>query len=128
MKPELTLLCWSVLLAVVHMVISAQALVSAKGLNAAFGNREGIGELPGWAGRAVRANDNMAANLPLFAAAVLLAAVLGTSNSMTLLGAQIFFYGRVVYALCYLAGIKFLRTLSWLASIAGIVLILLQLK
>lgn len=128
MKPELTMLAWSVLLALVHMVIAVQGLVSSKGLAAALGNREGVGELPGWAGRAVRASDNMAANLPLFAVAVLSVVAVGTTNSMTMLGAQLFFYARIAYAVCYLGGIKGLRTLSWLASIAGILLILWQLK
>jgi len=127
MKPELTLLAWSVILAIVHMLIAVQALVSTKGLMAAIGNRENLPELPGWAGRAVRANRNMAENLALFAAVVLIAAVIGKNNSMTLLGAQLFFWGRIAYAVCYLGGFKWLRTLSWVASIAGVVLILWQL-
>lgn len=127
MKPELTLLAWSVILAIVHMLIAVQALVSTKGLMTAVGNRENLPELPGWAGRAVRANRNMAANLPLFAAMVLAAVVIGKTNAMTLLGAQLFFYGRIAYAVCYLGGIQWLRTASWLVSIAGVVLILWQL-
>jgi uncharacterized MAPEG superfamily protein len=127
MKPELTLLAWSVILAIVHMLIAVQALVSTKGLMVAIGNRENLPELPGWAGRAMRANLNMAENLALFAAVVLTAAVIGKSDSMTLLGAQLFFWGRIAYAVCYLGGIKWLRTLSWLASIVGIALILWRL-
>lgn len=127
MKPELTLLAWSVILAIVHMLIAVQALVSTRGLMTAVGNRENLPELPGWAGRAVRANRNMAANLPLFAAMVLAAVVIGKTNAMTLLGAQLFFYGRIAYAVCYLGGIQWLRTASWLVSIAGVVLILWQL-
>jgi uncharacterized MAPEG superfamily protein len=127
MKPELTLLAWSVVLAIVHMLIAVQALVGTKGLMAAVGNRENLPELPGWAGRAVRANRNMAENLPLFAAMVLAAVVVGQTNAMTLLGAQLFFYGRIAYAVCYLGGIQWLRTASWLVSIAGVALILWQL-
>jgi uncharacterized MAPEG superfamily protein len=127
MKPELTLLAWSVILAIVHMLIAVQALVSTKGLMAAVGNREGLPELPGWAGRAVRANRNMAQNLVLFAAVVLAAAVLGKSNNITLLGAQLFFWGRIAYAVCYIGGFIWVRTLSWLVSIAGVALILWQL-
>ena len=127
MKPELTLLAWSVILAIVHMLIAVQALVSTKGLMATVGNREGLPELPGWAGRAVRANRNMAENLALFAAVVLAAAVLGKSNNITLLGAQLFFWGRIAYAVCYIGGFIWVRTLSWLVSIAGVALILWQL-
>ena len=127
MKPELTLLGWSVVLAIVHMLATVQALVSQKGLMTAFGNRENLPELAGWGGRAQRANANMAQNLVLFAAVVLAAAVAGRSNSMTLLGAQLFFWGRVAYAVCYLAGIQYLRTASWLVSLIGIAQILIQL-
>ena len=127
MKPELTLLAWSVVLAIVHMLASAQALVSQKGLMTAFGNRENLPELAGWGGRAQRANTNMARNLVLFAAVVLAVMVAGRTNDMTLLGAHLFFWGRVAYAVCYLGGIRYLRTASWLVSIIGIVLILIQL-
>ncbi|MGH8707344.1 MAG: MAPEG family protein [Burkholderiales bacterium] len=127
MKPEITLLAWSVVLAIVHMLAAVQALVNQKGLMTAFGNRENLPELAGWGGRAQRANVNMAQNLVVFAAVVLAAVAVGGTNDMTLLGAQLFFWGRVAYAVCYLGGIKYLRTASWLVSIIGIVLILIQL-
>jgi uncharacterized MAPEG superfamily protein len=127
MKPELTLLAWSVVLAIVHMLITVMALVSQKGLMTAFGNRENLPELAGWAGRADRANANMAQNLVLFAAVVLAAVAAGATDATTLLGAQLFFWGRVAYAVCYLGGIMYLRTASWLVSIAGVALILSRL-
>lgn len=128
MKPEIMYLSWSVMLAIVHMLVTVVALVSHSGLMASIGNRANLPELPGWGGRAGRANDNMAQNLVLFAAAVLAVVVTGTTNATTLLGAQLFFWGRVAYAVCYIGGITWLRTASWLVSIAGVVLILLQLK
>jgi uncharacterized MAPEG superfamily protein len=127
MKPELTLLAWSVVLAIVHMLATVQALVMQRGLMTAFGNRENLPELTGWGGRAARANINMAQNLVLFAAVVLAAVAAGTTNSMTLLGAQIFFWARVAYAVCYLGGLMYLRTAAWLVSIIGVALILIQL-
>ncbi len=127
MRPEITLLAWSAILAIVHMLVTVQALVNQKGLMTAFGNRENLGELAGWGGRAQRANVNMAQNLVVFAAVVLAAVAAGRTNDMTLLGAQLFFWGRLAYAVCYLGGIPYLRTASWLVSIIGIVLILIQL-
>ena len=127
MKPELTLLAYCVILAIVHMLIAVQGAFNQVGLMPLVGNREGFPEILGWGGRAGRASRNMAENLPLFAAVVLTAVALGQTNAMTLLGAQLFFWGRIAYAVCYLGGIKWLRTLSWLASIAGIALILWQL-
>jgi uncharacterized MAPEG superfamily protein len=123
MKPEIMYLSWSVMLAIVHMLVTVVALVSHSGLMVSVGNRANLPELPGWGGRAVRANVNMAQNLVLFAAAVLAVVAAGATNANTLLGAQLFFWGRVAYAVCYLGGITWVRTLSWLASIAGVLMI-----
>lgn len=128
MKPELMYLGWSVLLAIVHMLITVTALFLHSGLMATVGNRANLPELPGWGGRATRANVNMAQNLVLFVAVVLAVVVTGTTNEMTVKGAQLFFYARVAYAVFYIAGLPWLRTGSWLVSIAGILLILAQLK
>jgi uncharacterized MAPEG superfamily protein len=46
---------------------------------------------------------------------------------MTLLGAQIFFWARVVYAAVYLAGIPWVRTAVWAVSVIGMLLIFRQL-
>ena len=128
MKPELTLLVWAVLLAFVQVLVAVQGAMMQVGLPTLVGNREKFPELTGWAGRATRAHRNMVHNLLLFAALVLVAVVADRTNGMTLLGAQIFFWGRIAYAVCYLGGIPWLRTASWLVSIAGVVMILLQLK
>jgi uncharacterized MAPEG superfamily protein len=92
-----------------------------------FGNREGLSTLTGWAGRAQRAHRNMLENLVLFAALVLICAVSNKTNATTLLGAQLFLWARLAYAVIYLAGIPYLRTAAWLASIIGLVIIFLQL-
>ena len=54
-------------------------------------------------------------------------AVSEKTNATTLLGAQIFFWARLAYAVVYVAGIPWLRTGVWLASMAGLVIIFLQL-
>jgi len=51
----------------------------------------------------------------------------GKTNDMTLLGAQIFFWARLVYALVYIAGISWLRTGVWAVSVVGLAMIFLQL-
>ena len=128
MKPEIMYLAWSVLLAIVHMLVTVVALVQHSGMAVALGNRANLPELPGWGGRAGRANDNMAQNLVLFAAAVLAVVAAGTTNATTLLGAQLFFWARIAYAVCYLGGIPWLRTASWLVSLVGILMIVWQLS
>ena len=127
MKPELALLVWSVLLAFVQMLVAVAGATAKVGLPALAGNREGLAPCTGWAGRAARAHHNMLESLVLFAALVLAALVAGRTNSATLLGAQLFFWARLVYAVIYVAGIPWLRTAVWLVSVIGLALIFFQL-
>ena len=127
MKPELLLLVWAALLTLVQAVVAVQGAMMQVGLSTLAGNREGMPELKGWAGRATRAHRNMLENLVLFAALVLVAAIADKTNSTTLLGAQIFLYARIVYALVYIAGIPWLRTAVWTVSVVGLAMIFVQL-
>jgi len=127
MKPELMLLVWATLLAVIQAVIAAQGATMQVGLATLAGNREGMPEIKGWAGRAARAHRNMLENLVLFAALVLVAVLADKTNGTTLLGAQIFFWARLAYAVVYLAGVPWLRTGVWGLSVVGLAMIFLQL-
>lgn len=127
MKPELSLLLWSVVLAFVQVLIAVQGAMMQVGLPSLAGNREPQPEITGWAGRAQRAQRNMIENLVPFAALVLVAVVAGKTNNMTLLGAQMFFWARVAYTAVYIAGIPWLRTGVWFVSVIGMILIFAQL-
>ena len=127
MKPELIWLLWAVALTLVQMLLAVGGATLQVGLPALAGNRQGLAPCTGWAGRAQRAHQNMLENLVLFAALVLVAVVSERTNGTTLLGAQLFFWARLVYAGVYVAGIPWLRTLVWLASVAGMLLIFSQL-
>ncbi len=127
MKPELTMLVWAVALAFVQVLIALQGAMMQVGLTTLVGNRDGFPELTGWAGRADRAQRNMFANLVLFAALVLAAVVAGRTNNMTLVGAELFLWARVAYAIVYLIGLPWLRTGVWTVSVIGLILIFAQL-
>ena len=127
MTPDLELLVWSAALTLVQMLIAVAGATMQVGLPRLAGNREGLPTLTGWAGRAQRAHLNMLESLAVFAIVVLVAHVAGLANETTALGATLFFWGRVAYALIYLAGVPWLRTLAWLVSVAGILLVFSQL-
>jgi uncharacterized MAPEG superfamily protein len=127
MSPELKYLLFSVVLTFVQVLIAAAAANQVVGLTTLAGNREGLAEMPGLAGRARRAHLNMLENMVLFTALVLIAVVANKTNAMTALGAMIFFWGRLLYAVIYLIGVPWLRTLAWFVSVIGLVLIALQL-
>ena len=123
---EITVLVWSVALCFAQMLVSVLGSTAQVGLPALAGNREGLPPPTGWVGRAHRAHRNMLENLLLFIALVLAIALTATSNATTVLGAQLFFWGRLAYAVIYLAGIPWLRTASWAVSVAGLVMIFTQ--
>ena len=126
MPVELQLLVWTAVLALIQMLVAVLGAHSQVGLPVLAGNRDNMPALTGWALRAQRAHINLLESLVIFAIFVLVAAALGRLNETTTLGANLFFWGRVVYALVYLAGIPWLRTAVWFVSMAGLVLILSQ--
>jgi uncharacterized MAPEG superfamily protein len=127
MTPELIYLVWSAVLTFVLMLIAVSGATLQVGLPTLAGNREGMPDMTSWAGRAERAHGNMLENLVLFAILVLVAQAAGVRNAMTVLGAQLFFWGRVGHAVLYIAGIPWARTAAWVVSVVGLILIAWQL-
>jgi uncharacterized MAPEG superfamily protein len=112
---------WTLVLAVPPVI----ALMMTRGFAYAAGNRDEQVSLPAWGGRAVRTHRNMLENLPPFAALVLTAHFVDASGPATAAGATLFLWARVAHAALYLAGVPYLRTLAFAASIVGMVMILL---
>lgn len=127
MTVEMTYLVWSVVLTLVLAVIAVTGAMLQVGLPTLAGNRENMPEITSWAGRATRAHRNMLESLVLFAVAIIVAKLANVSNAMTVLGAMLFFWGRVAHAVIYLIGIPWLRTAAWAVSIVGLLMILAQL-
>jgi len=127
MKPELIWLLWALALTFVQMLLAVTGATLQVGLPMLAGNRDAVPAFGGWVGRAQRAHHNMLESLVLFAALVLIAVVTNKTNSATLLGAQLFFWARLVYAFVYIAGIPWLRTAVWTVSVIGLILIFVQL-
>lgn len=127
MSPDLKYLLFSLILMFVQMLVAVTFANFAFGLPTLAGNREGLGEMPGIGGRAKRAHLNMLENIALFAPLVLVAAVAGKANATTAMGAMIFFWARLAYAIIYVAGIPWLRTVSWVVSVVGMIMILKEL-
>ena len=127
MTPDLQMLVWSAALALVQMLVAAMGAQGQVGLPALAGNREDLPAMTGWAGRAKRAHFNMLESLVVFAILVIVAHLAGKANATTALGAALFFWARLAYAIVYVVGVPWLRTAVWAVSMAGIVLILIQL-
>lgn len=129
MTPELWMLVYSGVLLFVLIIIAAVGSTIAGNGQWAGGNRDTPApHAPTiWGGRASRAYHNMLETLPIFIIAVVAAHLAGVSTSHTVLGAQLYFWGRVAYGVIYIAGIPYVRTLAWLVSLVGIALVLFAL-
>lgn len=127
MSPDLKYLLFSTILCFVQVLVAAAGANQAVGLPKLAGNREDLPVIGGWAGRAKRAHLNMIENLVLFAALVLIAVAAGKANATTAMGATIFFWGRLAYAIIYVAGIAWLRTAAWFVSVIGMAIIAFEL-
>jgi uncharacterized MAPEG superfamily protein len=126
--PELTLLALSVVLGLVQIILSAQAASRQRGYRYAASTRdEPVPPLTGVAGRLERARKNFGETFPFFAAAVLMAHEAGRHSWMTVWGAHLYFWARVVYLPLYALGVPLVRSLVWNVAFAGIVLLLLAL-
>ena len=124
MTTELTLLAWTLLLALVQIFLPAIARTRQYGTAWNAGPRDAAmppgGQLTG---RLERAQRNLFETLPLFIAAVLIADQAGRTGPMTALGAQLYFWCRVVYLPLYAFGVPYVRSLVWMASLVGLLLI-----
>lgn len=128
MTAELRLLAFSVGLGFVHIVAASHAASLQRGYRWSAGSRdERVDPLQGVAGRLDRALRNFLETFPLFAAVVLAADAAGRHNALTEWGAQLYFWGRVVYLPLYAAGIPLVRSLAWNVAAAGILLSLVAL-
>ena len=127
MTTELTILAWTLVLAFVQILLFDVARTRQYGLNWNTGPRdETMPPLTPLAERLRRAQDNLYETLPLFIAAVLIAHVAGRDGRWTAIGAQIYFWGRVAYVPLYAFGVRQIRSLVWLVSTAGLVIIAIR--
>ena len=128
MGTELEMLLWAVVLGLVQLVVAASFNTGQRGLMWGAGARDG--EAPPVspvAARLDRAFKNYLETFGFFAVAVLLLHATGTANERSAMGAQLYFWARVVYVPAYAVGIPFLRTIVWAAALAGLVMVLLPL-
>ena len=123
---EIQMLCWSVVLGLAQLVLATSMAAKDQGLPYNLTPRD-LPPPPVTAvtARLQRAFGNFRETFVYFAVAVLVVSLLNKTNAHTALGAQLYFWARVVYVPVYAAGVPVARTLVWAASIFGLVTVLL---
>jgi len=125
MNTELTMLAYATALLIVLVLFQATVGVQSKGLVPQANNRDNVGPATGFHARMLRVVDNHREGLIMFAPLILIAAAIKLSNSWTALGAELFFWSRLVHAVLYVLGVPMVRPLAWTVGLVGTVLVLL---
>jgi len=122
---ELTVLGWTLVLALVQVLLPAAWRNRETGLAYNAGPRDEDGPPVGRVtARLRRAQNNLFETLPLFAAAVLIAHVAGREGALTAWGVSLYLGARIVYVPLYACGVPYLRSLAWVVSVGGLLLVL----
>lgn len=125
MTTELMLLGWTLVLALLQILLTAAMRTGETGLEYNMSARDGPAPPPRpVTARLQRAQANLFETLPLFAAAVLIANATGRESDLTLWGCCLYLGARVLYVPLYAAGVPLVRSLVWTVSIAALGMIL----
>ena len=125
MTTELTYLALTLVLALIQIFLPAGARTGEFGSKWNAGARDHTpASTRPLTGRLERAQANLYETLPLFIGAVLIADVANRTGALTVWGAAFYFWARVVYVPLYALGIPYVRSLVWLVSLAGLIMIL----
>jgi uncharacterized MAPEG superfamily protein len=125
MTTEMIVLCLSVVLGFVHLVLATGAATKVYGIKWNLSSRgETKPPLQGMAGRLGRAFENFKETFPFFLASVFALQFFGKNSTTSAWGAEIYLCARVLYLPIYAFDVTIVRTLLWLISCVGILIIL----
>jgi uncharacterized MAPEG superfamily protein len=122
---EFTMLALAMVLGLFHLLIAARVGNSQRGIQWNVGPRDQPSPpVSPLAGRLERASRNFMETFPFFAAAILADHAMNRFSWMTVVGSQIYLIARVIYLPLYGAGVPVFRTLTWLVSLVGLLLVI----
>lgn len=125
MSTELALLGWTLVLAIVQILLHSTLRTRETGVAFNASARDGAAPPQGkFTARLERAKLNLLETLPLFIGAVLAAHVAGALGPLTWWGCWLYFGARVLYVPLYAFGVPMVRSLVWLVSMAGLLMVL----
>ena len=125
MHTEILILAWAALLLLVHIFTAVFYKTRQYGADWNAGARdEAMPRLAPIPARLERARDNFLETLPVAIIALLGVVLAGRTSSTTALGGWIWLGSRALYLPLYWAGVPKVRTLAFLASVIGLIMVL----
>lgn len=124
---ELVVLGLSVVLLFAHIALQGMLATRERGAQWNMGPRDGEPPALGpMAGRAERASANFRETWPAFVALALGLAVTGQTGGLGAVGAVVWLLARLVFIPLYLFGVPLVRSLAWIASAIGLLMMLVR--
>jgi uncharacterized MAPEG superfamily protein len=121
MTIELTLLIWSTGLFALYVGVQSILYRLQHGVEFAVTGRDNEAPPNRWNSRAEKALRNLIETYPVFAV-LAVAAALGRGDDLSLWGSAIYLGTRVIYLPLYVFGTKYIRSLVWVISAIGLIL------
>jgi uncharacterized MAPEG superfamily protein len=116
MSPELKYLALTTVFTGLLWIPYVLDTILVRGVMDAVGYPDNPKPLHAWAQRLKKAHYNAVENLVVFAALVLIANAMGLHLIAIVSSAMVYFWARVVHAVCYMLGIPLLRTLAFVTG------------
>jgi uncharacterized MAPEG superfamily protein len=124
---EISILAWSVVLLLAHIVAQTLSLTKDAGLAYAVSARDDAVDISRVTDRLTRGLRNFVETYGAFVALALALAVTGKTGGLGATGAVIWFFARIVYVPIFALGTPMVRTAVWTISVIGLVLMLIRL-
>ena len=122
---EFTMLGFAIVLGLLQLLIAARVGNNQRGIAWNVGPRDQPSPpVSAVAGRLERAFRNFMETFPFFAVAILADHAMNRFGMLTLIGSQVYLIARVVYWPLYAFGVPVFRTLTWLVSMIGLLLVI----
>lgn len=115
------------LLLLVQTSLPGRYLTEQVGTKAQMGPRDDLPQPSRDLARSRRALGNLQETLPIFLVLAVLSIVLGEEGWLSLFGGGLYFVARVAHAWCYMKGLTPWRSISFLISLIGNLLLALPL-
>jgi uncharacterized MAPEG superfamily protein len=129
MTPDLYTVAGVLVLAIVQILAFDFARTGQYGLkwNLSPRDQKDMPPLSDMAKRLDRAQANLYETMPIFIGAVLVAHLSGRADALTALGAHLYLFGRIAYVPLYAFGLSPWRSLVWVVSFVGLLMIIWRL-
>ena len=125
MHVEIMILAWGAVLLFVHIFAAGQVKTKQYGTKWNTGARdESLPPMAPLTGRLVRAQANFQETFPIAIVALLGVVLAGKTSGTTALGGWIWLGARVAYLPLYALGVPVVRSLVFLVSVVGLVMVL----